>query len=323
MDSLGALNAFVRAAEARSFTDAGRQLSLSSSAIGKAVARLEARLGVRLFHRSTRSVALTEEGRRFLESCRRIFSEFERVEREFAQTTGAPRGKLRVSLPLVGMLLMPTLGRFMSAYPEIELDMDFNDQVVDVIDGGYDVAVRTGEGGDSRLMSRTLGTYRFEIVGSPAYFARAGVPSRPEELTAHACLHHKYPSTGKIQRWPFVRSATADDIVLPAAATASAVEPLVALAALGLGVACAPDFAIRRYIADGSLVSVLGDYIEQRKPIRAVWPSSRYLAPKSRAFVDFLAEHLFPQMAPARKIDASQPGRNRSSRGRPIERPRS
>jgi DNA-binding transcriptional LysR family regulator len=303
VDSLGALNAFVRAADARSFTEAGRQLSLSSSAIGKAVARLEERLGVRLFHRSTRSIALTEQGKQFLESCRRIFAEVERVEQQFAQATGAPSGKLRVSLPLIGMLLMPTLAKFMSAYPEIELDMDFTDQVVDVIDGGYDVAVRTGEGRDSRLMSRNLGMYRFEIVGSPAYFARAGEPSTPEDLAAHACLHHKYPSTGKLQRWPFVRSATAGDVVLPTAATASAVEPLVSLAALGLGITCVPDFAIRRQIADGSLVGVLGNFIEQRKAVRAVWPSSRYLSPKVRVFVDFLAEHLFPQMQPAAKTE--------------------
>src|SRR5260221_3513288 len=124
MDSLSALSAFVRAAEVRSFTDAGRQLSLSSSAIGKAVARLEERLGVRLFHRSTRSIALTQEGKLFLESCRRIFSEIETVELEFAQTKGEPRGRLQVSLPLIGMLMMPTLSRFIRAYPEIELDMD-------------------------------------------------------------------------------------------------------------------------------------------------------------------------------------------------------
>jgi DNA-binding transcriptional LysR family regulator len=305
MDSLGALNAFVRAAEARSFTAAGRQLSLSPSAIGKAVARLEERLGVRLFHRSTRSIALTEEGKLFLETCRRIFSEVETIEREFARTAGAPKGKLRMSLPLVGMLLMPTLAAFMSAYPEIELDMDFTDEVVDVIDRGYDVAVRTGEAKDSRLMSRTLGTYQFAIVGSPAYFARAGEPSSPEQLAKHACLHHKYPSTGKLQPWPFVRSATTDDVVLPTAATASAVEPLVALATLGLGIACVPDFAIQRQIAEGSLVSVLGDHIEQRKAVRAVWPSSRYLSPKVRVFLDFLAEHLFA----ARPADIASPPR--------------
>src|ERR1700704_3281034 len=131
LDSLGALSVFVRAAEARSFSDAGRQLGLSSSAIGKAVARLEERLGVRLFHRNTRTVALTQEGKLFLESCRRIFSEIDTIEHEFAQSSGTPRGKLKVSLPLVGMLMMPTVSQFMRAYPSIELDMDFTDHLVD------------------------------------------------------------------------------------------------------------------------------------------------------------------------------------------------
>ncbi len=301
LDSLGALSAFVRAAEARSFSDAGRQLGLSPSAIAKAVARLEERLGVRLFHRSTRSIALTQEGKLFLESCRRIFSEMETVEHEFAHTRGVPKGKLRVSLPLIGMLMMPTLSRFMLAYPEIKLDMEFTDHLVDVIDGGYDVVVRSGEGNDSRLMARKLGTYRLEVVGSPAYFERAGLPATPQDLTAHACLHHKYPTTGKIQRWPFARSATGIDVALPMTAVATTVEALAALAEHGVGIACVPDFTVRRQVADGSLVIVLAEYMDHAGAFRALWPSSRYLSPKVRVFVDFLAEHLFPQEAPIPK----------------------
>jgi DNA-binding transcriptional LysR family regulator len=179
MDSLGSLNAFVQAAKARSFTVAGRQLGVSSSAIGKAVARMEERLGVRLFHRSTRSITLTAEGALFLERCRRIFSEIEAAELELSQTHEAPRGTLRVSLPLVGMLMMPTLVAFMQAYPEIILDLDFSDRVVDVIGEGFDAVVRFAEVGDSRLMSRALGTYRRRLVAAPAYLATKGVPLIP------------------------------------------------------------------------------------------------------------------------------------------------
>jgi DNA-binding transcriptional LysR family regulator len=150
MDSLGSLNAFVQAAESRSFTIAGRQLGVSSSAIGKAVARMEERLGVRLFHRSTRSVTLTAEGTLFLERCRRIFSEIEAAELELSQTHEAPRGTLRVSLPLAGMLMMPTLVAFMRAYPEIMLDLDFSDRVVDVIEEGFDAV------GSSRIAGTKL-----------------------------------------------------------------------------------------------------------------------------------------------------------------------
>ena len=290
MDSLGALSAFMRAAEARSFTEAGRQLSLSSSAIGKAVSRLEERLGVRLFHRSTRTITLTQEGRLYLESCRRIFAEIEAVEMEFAQTKGAPKGKLRVSLPLVGMLMTPTLTGFMRAYPDIELDMDFTDHLVDVIDGGFDVVVRTGEASDSRLMARNVGRYRLEVVGAPTYLAHAGTPTTPQDLVHHACLHHKYPTSGRLQRWPF---AAGHDVTLPNTAACSTIEPLVAFAEQGLGLACVPDFAISRQVAEGRLIVVLSEFIDHAGVFRAVWPSSRFLSPKIRSFVDFLADHLF------------------------------
>jgi len=187
--------------------------------------------------------------------------------------------RVRVSLPLVGMLMIPTLSRFMLAYPQIELDMEFSDHLVDIIEGGYDVVVCTGHGVDSRLKARKLGTYRLEVVGSPKYFKRAGAPSTPEDLVTHACLHHRYPTSGKIQRWPFARSATGVDVALPMTAVATTVEALVALAEQGVGITCVPDFAVRRQVADGSLAIVLGEHIDHSGIFRALWPTSRYLAP--------------------------------------------
>ncbi|MGL4968513.1 MAG: LysR family transcriptional regulator [Inquilinus sp.] len=289
-DSLGALDAFVRAADARSFTVAGRQLGVSASAIGKAVARLEQRLGVRLLHRSTRSVTLTPEGALFLERCRRIFSEIETAEAELAQTRGAPRGRLRVSLPLAGMLMMPTLGAFMRAYPEIELDLDFTDRLVDVIEEGFDAVIRAGEVSDSRLMSRFLGVFRLQLVAAPDYLGRRGVPLVPEDLAGHACLQHRFATSGKFEPWPL----RGKEIALPATAVANTIEPLIALAEQGLGIACLPDFAIRRQIVEGRLAVVLADHTEHEGVFRLLWPSSRYPAPKLRVFVDFLAKTLFP-----------------------------
>ncbi|KAA0077004.1 LysR family transcriptional regulator [Tardiphaga sp. P9-11] len=292
MDSLSALSAFVRAAEARSFTIAGRQLGLSSSAIGKTISRLEDRLGVRLFHRSTRTISLTQEGTTFLEACRRIFAEIENVEKEFAQSTGVPKGRMRVSLPLVGMLMMPTVARFLKAYPGVELDMEFTDHLVDVIDGGYDVVVRSGQSTDSRLMSRHLGRYELQIVGSPAYLKNAGTPRVPQDLLSHSCLHHRYPTSGKLQAWPFKADA-AKDLVLPYSAMATTIEALVSMAENDVGLACVPDFAVRSQIKAGALVTVLKDSTEHEGVFRALWPTSRHLAPRVRVFVDFLAEHLF------------------------------
>lgn len=297
LDSLTALNVFVRAAEACSFTDAGQHLGLSSSAVGKCVARLEQRLGVRLFHRNTRCINLTHEGMAFLESCRRIFFELRSVEQELAQTTGAPRGRLRVSMPLTGMLMVPTLGNFIRSYPEVELDFDFTDALVDVVDGGYDVVLRSGAVADCRLKSRRLGAYRFEIVGSPDYFERAGVPAKPEDLLVHACLHRRHPTTGKAQPWPFAQSAAISDCVLPPAAMASTFDALIHLAESGVGVACVPDFCVWRQIKGGTLVSILNGSIDRVEVVRAMWPSSQYPSPKLRVFLDFLAQNLSPTLS--------------------------
>ncbi len=294
MDSLGSLNAFVRAAETRSFTVAGRQLGVSPSAIGKSVARMEERLGVRLFHRSTRSITLTAEGALFLERCRRIFSEIEAAELELSQTHEAPRGTLRVGLPLVGMLMIPTLVAFMRAYPEIMLDLDFSDRVIDVIEEGFDAVVRFADAGDTRLMSRALGTYRRRLVAAPAYLAAKGVPKTPDDLKAHACLHHRFPTSRRFEEWPLPPEHAGIEIELPKTAVASTLEPLIYMAEQGLGIAYLPDFAIGRQLREGLLVAVLDDYTDRSGPLRVLWPSSRHLAPKLRAFVDFLAANLIP-----------------------------
>lgn len=294
MDSLGSLNAFVRAAETRSFTVAGRQLGVSSSAIGKSVARMEERLGVRLFHRSTRSITLTAEGALFLDRCRRIFSEIEAAELELSQTHEAPRGTLRVGLPLVGMLMIPTLAAFMRTYPEIMLDLDFSDRIIDVIEEGFDAVVRFADAGDTRLMSRALGTYRRRLVAAPAYLAAKGVPKTADDLKAHACLHHRFPTSRRFEQWPLPPEQAGVEIELPKTAVASTLEPLIYMAEQGLGIAYLPDFAIGRQLREGLLVTVLDDYTDRSGPLRVLWPSSRHLAPKLRAFVDFLAANLVP-----------------------------
>ncbi|MER9934147.1 LysR family transcriptional regulator [Mesorhizobium sp. M0088] len=292
MEGLSSLSLFVRAAETRSFTVAGRHLGVSSSGVGKAVARLEERLGVRLFHRSTRSITLTVEGARFLERCQRILVEIEAAEQELSQSKGAPTGRLRVSLPLVGMLMMPMLTRFMRAYPEVELDIDFSDRLVDVIEEGFDVVVRTGDASDSRLITRVLGTFQHNLVGAPAYFQEFGIPETPEELVRHACLHHKYPTTGKLSPWRLRRGNVDFELDLPKTTVVSTIEPLIYMAEQGLGIAYLPEYAIRRQLGEGRLVAVLRDHVRHLGTFRALWPSGGYVTPKVRVFVNFLADNM-------------------------------
>ncbi|WP_287497306.1 LysR family transcriptional regulator [Pandoraea sp. CB10b_02] len=294
MENLGSLDAFVRVCTSRSFTETGRQLGISASAVSKAIARLEARLGVRLFHRSTRTVTLTPEGAMFLERCRRILCEVESAEAELMQTREAPRGKLRISLPSVGTVFMPKLGDFKRQYPDIELDIDYSDRLVDVIEEGFDAVIRTGPPSDSRLIARRLGTCRKVVVGSPSYFAVAGTPRRPEDLAQHACLLYRYPSTGKLDVWPLGNpSGETPAIELPPSMVTNTLDPQVCFAEQGLGVACVPEIAVRAQLQRGSLVTVLDEYTAQEMVFHVLWPSSRHLSPKIRAFVDFTAEHLF------------------------------
>jgi DNA-binding transcriptional LysR family regulator len=193
------------------------------------------------------------------------------------------------------MLMMPTLVAFMRAYPEIILDLDFSDRVVDVIGEGFDAVVRFAEVGDSRLMSRALGTYRRRLVAAPAYLAIKGVPLIPDDLKAHACLHHKFPTSRKLERWPvWPEHSGGIETEPPGAAVASTLEPLIFMAEQGMGIAYVPDFAIGRQLREGLLVTVLDDYTDRSGPLRVLWPSSRHLAPKLRVFVDFLVANLGP-----------------------------
>jgi DNA-binding transcriptional LysR family regulator len=266
---------------------------VSASAIGKSVARLEEKLGVRLFHRSTRSVTLTAEGALFLERSRRILAEIEAAQLELSQTAAAPRGRLRVSLPLVSSLVLPVLAEFMREYPAIELDLDFTDNLVDVIEEGFDVVVRTGAPTDSRLSARQLGTFRSLLVASPDYLARRGTPQVPADLLEHSCLHYRFPNSGKLEPWALRRAGDEPELPLPTSMICNNIETRVCFAQLGLGIAYLPEFSIKQTLAEGRLCSVLDDYVARTGVFHVLWPASKHASPKVRAFVDFLCARVF------------------------------
>ncbi|MBV8657189.1 MAG: LysR family transcriptional regulator [Burkholderiales bacterium] len=291
MESLSGLTAFVRAADTLSFVKAGRLLGVSASAIGKSVARLEEKLGVRLFQRSTRHIRLTAEGALYYERCQRIIADLADADAELARTLEAPRGKLRVSMPVVFYrLLLPHLPIFMQRYPDVELDLDFNDRLVDVIEEGLDVVVRSGTLTDSRLMARPLGPFRRLIVGSPTYLARQGRPALPDDLATHACLHYKFLTSGKLQEWVLADDETVPP--LPTTLICNNIEALIRAAEQGLGLAYLPDFLVRDALASGALERVLPSHARASGQFWVLWPSSRHLSPKLRVFVDFLCAHL-------------------------------
>lgn len=294
IDYFGALGAFVQSAETRSFTKAGHRLGISSSAVGKAVIRLEQELGVRLFHRSTRTITLTAEGQMFLDRSRRMLDEFEAARSELAQAGAAPQGNLRVGLPLLGTYLMSHLLAFQLAFPDIALELRFGDRLVNVIDEGFDAVIRIGDLDDSRLTMRPLTRYQHHLVAAPAYLSRRGTPSRPFDLAAHSCLRYRYPTSGKLAPWPLLSRGRMFSMELPQSATADAIQPLQEMAEAGLGIALLPDFIIAEALAAGRLVKVLEKNIHDPRTVSVLWPSSRQSLPKIKTFVDFMAQRLGP-----------------------------
>ncbi|WP_084307267.1 LysR family transcriptional regulator [Phytopseudomonas flavescens] len=294
MDNLSGIAVFVQVANTRSFTTAGRLLGVSASAVGKSIARLEQRLAVRLLHRSTRSMTLTAEGQRFLERCRRVLCELEAAQLELTQAAQGPAGRLRISMPRVGELVMPVLIDFMQRHPQIELDIDLSNRMVDVFEEGFDAVIRTGPMQDSRLSARPLGTFGQRLVASPDYLQRHGTPDLPVDLLGHACLLYRFHASGKLERWP-LRQAPADlEGALRQRAICNTLDSLLRVTRAGLGIACLPDFLIAEDIAAGRLHPLLSDHMEQRGAFWLLWPNSKYALPKLRAFIDHMSSGLFP-----------------------------
>lgn len=292
MDSFSGLESFVRAADLLSFAEAGRALGISASAVGKNVARLEQQLGLRLFQRTTRQVRLTQEGALFHERCRRILDELHDARATMQAAAEAPRGRLRVSLPTIGYrFLLPVLPEFQALYPEVDLDLDFNDHLVDVVEAGLDVVIRSGELADSRLVARRLGPFRFILAGSPDYLAARGIPQSPAELARHSCLRYRFLSSGKLEEWVLPGMPPH----LPAALVCNNMEAMLGAAVAGMGLAYMPDFLARDALRRGELQRVLAEDLTHTGQFSALWASSRQLSPKVRAFVDFVGGRLFKE----------------------------
>ncbi len=296
MDRLDAMEAFVRVADCRSFSGAARRLQLSKSVVSRQVSRLEAHLGARLFHRTTRNLALTEVGQAYYERCARILAEVEEANLSVSTLQAEPRGKLRVNAPMsFGILhLAPLIPRFLERFPHVDIDMAMNDRIVSLVEEGFDVAIRIGKLEDSSLIARHLAPARRVVCASPAYFDRQGAPETPDDLVHHCCL--SYSNLAASDEWNF---CTANGMRWPVEVRGrlrvNNGDALREAAIAGVGLIMSTTFLCGRDLQAGRLVSVLGDYIAQNLAIHAVYPHSRHLSPKVRAFVDFLAENFGPR----------------------------
>ncbi|WP_462403047.1 LysR family transcriptional regulator [Pseudomonas sp. Marseille-QA0332] len=292
MERLNGIVLFVRVAQAGSFVAAGRLLGISASAVGKGIARLEQRLNIRLFHRNTRSLHLTAEGSLFLARCQRILEELDAAEVELSQSIEQPCGRLRVSVPLAGQFMLSLLARFMAQYPQVQLELDFSDRLVDVIEEGFDAVIRTGALRDSRLVSRHLGTYDFHLVAAPAYLQRRGIPRQVTDLVEHACLFYHLSATGRLERWPLEDPDDCTWQSLPKTMICNHLDMLITAAIAGQGIACVPGRAVRQALAEGTLQPLLLDKVKSDIHFSVMWPSHPFITPKLRCLVNFLSEHI-------------------------------
>jgi len=286
--------AFVEVVEGHSFSAAARGLGLTRSAVSRQIAGLEDRLGARLLNRTTRRLSLTEAGAVYYEHCARILADAAAAERAVADLDEAPRGLLRINAPMsFGQNhLGPAVAEFLAAHSALKVELILDDRVVDLVGEGYDVAVRIAELPPSTLIARRLAVNRRVLCAAPAYLARAGRPERPEDLTRHACLGYTYLATGN--DWRFRGPDGPVGVRIDGAISANNGDVLRQMGLAGLGILLAPTFIVGDDLRRGGLVKLLEDWVDADTGIYAVYPHSRHVSPKVRAFVDFLAARFGP-----------------------------
>ncbi|MET0294637.1 MAG: LysR family transcriptional regulator [Phenylobacterium sp.] len=290
MDRLDEVRLFVAVADLKSFAAAARRAGVSPAQASKAVARLEDRLKARLLNRTTRDVSLTDVGRAYLERARALVEEFEALESSVVDASG-PRGLLKVTAPTAfgAAELECVILEFAKAWPEVSLEVSLSDRVVNLVEEGFDVAVRITRMGDSSLIARKLGEARIVTCAAPDYLAREGVPADPSELSARECILDLNLADPTV--WSFGRGAGRTEVRVHGRLRLSNAEACIAAARLGFGVARAPDFAAAEDLRAGRLQTLLCEHEPEPMPIYAVYPHARHLSAKVRVFVDHLVRH--------------------------------
>ena len=290
MDRLEADRMFISVLETGSFTAAAECLGTSSGQASKLVSRLEAELDVRLFNRTTRSVVPTEAGRAYYERLCPLIDEFDNLDLEIRNISQTPRGRLRLTAPLTfgSLELTPALNDFATRFSDIELDVSFTDRAVNLVEEGFDLAVRVGRPDDSSLIARKLCDVRIVVVGAPTYLDANGTPTVPEEMAQHECIidtNFRDPN-----RWTFGTAGAERTVPVRGRIRYSNAEACLRAVEAGIGLACVPAFVAGDALRTGRVVRLLAEFETVPFGVHALYPHSRHLAAKVRVLVDFLAE---------------------------------
>lgn len=284
------IQTFVSVVESGGFSAAADRLGIAKSAVSRRMADLEARLGVQLLHRTTRRITLTDSGRGFYERCKQLLADLDEAEQCVSQAHGALRGSLRITMPTAFGLLhvTPAITEFTQQHPDIAFELDFNDRQVDLLHEGFDLAIRVARLADSSLIARRLAPIRFTVCASPEYIAAHGTPRTPQELAQHACLiYSNSPEPGVWSYEPSDGERIAVNVGVKLKANNG--DFLRAAAIAGLGIVMLPTFYTHEAVADGRLLPLLREVNWPVVNAYALYPPTRHLSTRVRAFVDFLA----------------------------------
>lgn len=295
MDKLDAMAAFTKVVALGSFAEAGRQLGLTRSAVSKGVIELEQILGARLLDRTTRKVSVTEAGLAYYERCLAILADIEETELQVSRLHDEPKGTLKVNAPMsFGILHVGTaVADFMAGYPDLKVELSLNDRFVDPVEEGFDVTIRIAELKDSSLIARKLAPSRRVLAASPGYIRRHGRPESPDDLINHHCLN--YGQTTLMQRWNLTDGGKALSVPINSRLCANNGDVLRHAALAGQGITKLPTFLVGPDIEAGRLEVILEDFPPSDLAIYALYAPNRFLAAKSRLFIDFLVDRFGPK----------------------------
>jgi len=282
--------AFAQTARRGSFAEAARDLGSSPSTVAKSVARLEAQLGVKLFHRTTRRVSLTGDGERLYRRCERVLAEVEDLQAEAAGARATPSGTLRIDLPITygRRIVMPLLAELVRRHPALKLDVRLQDGYADLVRDGVDLAIRVGPLRDSTLVARRVDWQQLVIVASPDYLSEQGAPARIEDLARHSAIVFRMPTSGRHRPWQVRQGRRQVELQPEPRTLVNDGEGMVAAAVMGLGLAQIPDYMASDELACGRLVEVMPSHRPTPMPISAVTPSSRLMPPRVKVALEAL-----------------------------------
>ncbi|MBV1863155.1 MAG: LysR family transcriptional regulator [Rhodobacteraceae bacterium] len=288
MDIITGMRTFCAVAQQKSFVNAASLLGISPALTSKYIGQLEDRLGVRLLNRTTRSLSLTEQGSRYFNRCQELIAQFDALEASVQEAQTAPKGHLRLSAPraLGEAFLMPVISDFLDEYPNITVEVHLSDRFVNIVEEGFDLAVRVGVLQDSALVARKLSSLNIVLCAAPEYLEWAGTPHTPEDLSQHRCIIDSIFKGGAT--WPFWVNGKKTTVVVSGRATVNSANACRDMALRGVGIIRAPDHVVAEDIAAGRLKPLLNSFVHSDFGIYAIYPHSQYLATKTRLLVDFL-----------------------------------